>query len=600
VSSTTSSSFTVDEINSSADKSETTIEQSSTLASVMNDEEKEEILDTLPSQIDEVYVKYNGENIEENLITSSIKPEKYAPRFCLKLKFNCKLRSTHACCKYPLPPQDIKVPTTTAKTKAVKRPVRPSRIGITSNVRKSSLRRPLRQKESTTNKSVDIDTVKAEKYQEKNRRKVQLRTKLKRPSFNPVRKSTAVIKRRRQEYGSANKSPVCRIINCKRNKNHKCCQKPDDEEHHSINSETVDKTTEDSPQENSVTEKSKDSIEYPTEYTPSAENQKANVSSSEILGKNNNDSETDTIVIHNTSPPLKTDIVSPVKEQIITMIYETTTNIMEYYPTDMPEMNMQEENIETNNTMNEDTITHNHSNIHNASLDLNFNVKKTNSETKENKDAIIGQETAKNQLEEEKGYTMNTTNKVNNVNVFENKTVQSFEDQNLATKNEPKNKTGVPNNEKDTEAIVSIIENIEITTTEEPIITTTSLSILDSTENDVITPVDEVEYYEYILDTKESLWSEPQLIPQPNNSLEKEALDPNQILPRVAVECFRFDCISNPDDKCCRPHTTKKRQTSVTAARDSSPKVKGMEKILKNYPGKVTATVTRVQKTVRW
>ena len=49
-----------------------------------------------------------------NLLTpSTANPAKFAPRFCLKLKFNCNLRARHPCCQYPLPPvEDTKVPTT--------------------------------------------------------------------------------------------------------------------------------------------------------------------------------------------------------------------------------------------------------------------------------------------------------------------------------------------------------------------------------------------------------------------------------------------------------------------------------------------------------
>jgi len=82
----------------------------------------------------------------------------------------------------------------------------------------------------------------------------------------------------------------------------------------------------------------------------------------------------------------------------------------------------------------------------------------------------------------------------------------------------------------------------------------------------------------------------------PDNNIDQEALDPNQILPRVAVECFRFDCLSQPQHECCNPHKTKKRQTRPGTA----PKQEVMEHILEDHPGRVTATVTRVQKTVRW
>merc|ERR1711872_269568 len=199
--------------------------------SILNSAE-EEVLKAEPSEIDEVYVKVSGESIESNFIISTAKPEKYAPRFCLKLKFNCKLRSTHACCKYPLPPRDENHGPTTSNPKAVKLPVRPTRIQIapvTNNVskikrRKSPFRRPLRTQQNDIEKLNDKDSIgkknsKTESNPAESNRKEPIR-----PIINSVRNSS--VKRRRPAYFSNNKSPVCRIINCKRNKNHKCCQKP--------------------------------------------------------------------------------------------------------------------------------------------------------------------------------------------------------------------------------------------------------------------------------------------------------------------------------------------------------------------------------------
>ena len=70
---------------------------------------------------------------QANLITKSTSnPDKYAPKFCLKLKFNCKLRSSHPCCKYPLPPREEHQESTTDLPQSVKRKVRPTRIQITN------------------------------------------------------------------------------------------------------------------------------------------------------------------------------------------------------------------------------------------------------------------------------------------------------------------------------------------------------------------------------------------------------------------------------------------------------------------------------------
>ena len=49
--------------------------------------------------------------------------------------------------------------------------------------------------------------------------------------------------RRRPAFGVGSKSPVCRIINCRRNKNHKCCQEQENQKSE-ITDVTTEKTTE--------------------------------------------------------------------------------------------------------------------------------------------------------------------------------------------------------------------------------------------------------------------------------------------------------------------------------------------------------------------
>ena len=63
-----------------------------------------------------------------------------------------------------------------------------------------------------------------EQHTENNQRIEAVKNDIQRPYINKVRKST--IKRRRPAYIYNNKSSVCRIINCSRNRNHKCCKKP--------------------------------------------------------------------------------------------------------------------------------------------------------------------------------------------------------------------------------------------------------------------------------------------------------------------------------------------------------------------------------------
>merc|ERR1719206_948905 len=83
----------------------------------------------------------------------------------------------------------------------------------------------------------------------------------------------------------------------------------------------------------------------------------------------------------------------------------------------------------------------------------------------------------------------------------------------------------------------------------------------------------------------------------PYNTHDKESLlEPNQILPRVSVECFRYSCLSEPHHACCNPHTTDKRHTRPQDTDDKQL----VDKIIKDNHDRVTATITRVMKTVRW
>jgi len=83
----------------------------------------------------------------------------------------------------------------------------------------------------------------------------------------------------------------------------------------------------------------------------------------------------------------------------------------------------------------------------------------------------------------------------------------------------------------------------------------------------------------------------------PYNTHDKESLlEPNQILPRVSVECFRYSCLSEPHHDCCNPHTTDKRHTRPLDTDDKQL----VDKIIEDNHDRVTHTITRVMKTVRW
>ena len=77
----------------------------------------------------------------------------------------------------------------------------------------------------------------------------------------------------------------------------------------------------------------------------------------------------------------------------------------------------------------------------------------------------------------------------------------------------------------------------------------------------------------------------------------KTILVPNQIAPRVAAECFRFDCLSQPNHKCCAPHPAIKRHTdNQLNEEEDAVSNNGLNYI----NSRVTATITRVLKSISW
>ena len=240
--------------------------------------------------------------MQANLITTSTsKPAKYAPRFCLKLKFNCKLRSSHPCCKFPLPPRNIQEAPTTVVPNPVKLKVRPTRIQITpasdtdgaNKLRKSPFRRPLRQhpsREIIKNRNEGLGQKKESIEGSVNieKRKIPLRSNEQRPGFNLARKTSLQTQRRRPEYSSIYKSPVCRIINCKRNKKHKCCQEP---KQITTTQKTVTTTIKQSEEITVVTENEEETHQKEEDSTETA-----------LLFKNENMTSTEKMLIEATNP----------------------------------------------------------------------------------------------------------------------------------------------------------------------------------------------------------------------------------------------------------------------------------------------------------
>jgi len=639
--------------------------------SILSSAKEEEVLKAEPSEIDEVYVKVSGESIESNFIISTAKPEKYAPRFCLKLKFNCKLRSTHACCKYPLPPRDENHGSTTSNPKAVKLPVRPTRIQIapvTNNVskikrRKSPFRRPLRTQQNDIEKLNDKDSIgkknsKTDSNPVESKRKEPIR-----PVLNSVRNSS--VKRRRPAYFSNNKSPVCRIINCKRNKNHKCCQKPT-EKTTTVRSSTITSTgvyEETQDVEINIHDQKDKDVEFnlhdqkEKDVKINKHDQKDRETEHHTELDKENFIQTESLTSTTTSIPI--DFIKS----------EMVMNLTHYQAGEMESVE-EPSNVtyktESQTTMPLDTSSHEDTTMmaeydttrvietDQVGLTSNMQNEKTSAEDQlepdENLDfqsdsqySNTSQPMASEMIQMHKqSMENNETGEEEMKNVREKETLPIY---NISTEQSETNA------EYETDKYDPLIENVK---SERPDLSYSigPIKPVIAVEEIVLAeyPAYVSDYEDYIIyedegsvETKQTI--ETNLAPavQHNNidqemlgqetleqetldqeTLDQETLDLNQILPRVSVECFRFDCLSEPDHECCYPHKTPKREIQPVA-RDQKESLKHkvrnhskhnninvkvqpvasdenevMEKIMEDHPGRVTATVTRVQKTVRW
>lgn len=169
----------------------------------------------LPSDIHEVVVLPDtGELVQEtsttststtNAATSSIKakPGKTAPRFCLKIKFNCALLASHPCCRLPLPPAPA-----TQQTKPEFLQSRQPRKQAELSTGAVTNASPTVTKVSTVAGEEEETNDAESKAEKKPVKKREKKSFLKKSLFNANRKA----------------SGVCRIVSCSRNKRHYCCR----------------------------------------------------------------------------------------------------------------------------------------------------------------------------------------------------------------------------------------------------------------------------------------------------------------------------------------------------------------------------------------
>ena len=172
--------------------------------------------------------------------TSTANPAKFAPVFCLRLKFNCQIRPGHPCCKYPLPGgggTSAAVPTRVEKAKTAKarQPRKQATQTNSTNEATSSRKSPFSRTQQNVKTINDESSNIVNTFNEK---------KVTTPKIDKPIRSSLFKLRRRPVFGGRSKSAVCRIINCRLKKNHKCCQEQ----------EKTTEVTDALPEETTVTE----------------------------------------------------------------------------------------------------------------------------------------------------------------------------------------------------------------------------------------------------------------------------------------------------------------------------------------------------------
>jgi len=569
----------------------------------------EELFEAEPSEIDEVFLKVTGEKVETNLITTSTsKPEKYAPRFCLKLKFNCKLRSAHPCCKYPLPPRDENQASATAVPKIAKIKVRPTRrqntpavdTEVTNSFRKSPFRRPLkRQPVRKVNESEnEVSDKQGEqtiyiKNSQNNRRRIPNKGNTGRPS-----KLSPNTVRRRPTFSSGGKSPVCRIINCRRNTKHKCCQEPKE-------------ITPETKEPESVTELNETTLSI----TNKAEEVKNKSVKSESVSQKESITAVETTIIQDTSPRSRikdinketiadgeaftthimlSTTVEPIEREQNTVTYEDDlVTIMTYKVMDPVIVHTLENKIDmeykTTTIKGEKSVDY--TTEEETTITLPMPIK--------DKEAMLSDHISNQQVQAvstEQTKTERPLVKPEQGLQYMNTTEQSYH-------NNVKPQLGIKRNTEDNGQHLANDNNNKIEITEQPahvsLVNTEETrtkkfqqeqqfedtSIFENPASEYQAYEAKEEYPDYddfdrVEGKRELVF--PDYIYLPDNHIDRDILDTNQILPRVAGKCFRFDCLSQPHHSCCSPHTAHKRKT-VQAQTD-----------------RVTKTVTRVLKTVSW
>merc|ERR1712106_1267143 len=207
------------------------------------------------SEVKEVFVLPEDPSvntIDDDILDSTAvhsKPSPKLPRFCKLLKFNCGAKSNHPCCP-KLPRVSNKALSTTPKTLISERKY---------------------EKDDTPKSTNDSDEIKEKlKFESPKNNFLTKPRDEKKPDYK--RSSFYSNRNKNRNKSKSNKSFICRIVNCQKNKRHKCCLDSKVSEVSDSNSkknkksaESVTQLPSSSTSENKVDTKKEPSTAFPQE-----------------------------------------------------------------------------------------------------------------------------------------------------------------------------------------------------------------------------------------------------------------------------------------------------------------------------------------------
>jgi hypothetical protein len=610
----------------------------------------EEFLFAQPSQIVETLVEPEPNQIS----TSARSPTNHARKVCLVIKFNCQVRTTHPCCNFPAPAPVDQKPTTDSEsglpTSSPQTPLStstlpsPSTQKQTTQARKrpSFFRRPPPTKSAVFN----AETTKKTPAKETSAETINFRSTrpslLRRGPFTSTTTSTtqkptssSPLFRRpgrpasftpRPSISSSNglRTGLCsRLrVNCQRVVKHICCNQPEDKK----NSDQHVEEENSSQKKEEVLENTNDDYEGTTttplpSTTPPVVPQKNPGSASEKKGPTKTPGGT-------SNEKLSEQGFESVVSQVSSMSSIETRVVQTVYP---PADNTQEDKEKTadnvDSSINEIPVEEGFTGIigsdQNPDKDVGTLVQVPNKDAEtlvqnSNKDVetlllipnkelatlvgsveivsalplTIQKVTASTSAPSTPRSTTTTqasttTTKATTTTTFEFPIIEEIEEEFIPSTKESgavyEDESRVYYRDEDTEIEEEFIPSIK-----------ESGAVYEDESRVYYRDEDtdyENYYYEEIEETPQSDAPQPFVQNSPAG-----VLDPNQIAPRVASECFRFDCLNRPDHQCCAKKNTKKRQTSIYEY--GLLPVQKISSLHNNRDARVTATVTRVEKSI--